>query len=191
MTPNRETLDIAMKEHWTSSSCELSVGARFEIGPEFTYESPVGGQTALVYDLNVKDSTCPSILEQPSSWLWFDAAVVAGIKCRVAYLYLLSIRPEWRGQGIGSAYICAKAAVLPSYDIRVIYLQAGYQGPRFWSKHGFTLIDKQKFWADYEEYCEFNELEPCNEMDQVVDEYFQYLKATSLTYPMFRKLEPC
>lgn len=191
MTPTRQTLEHSMQVHWSCQSFKLSVGMRYETGPELSYESPVGGRTTLVYDLNVYDTNCPSILEQPSSWLWFENAVVGGVRCHAAYLYVLSIKPEWRRQGVGRAYIYTKASTLPTYGIRVIYLQAGHEGPRFWSKHGFRLIDQQKFWADYEEYCEYNEIASCEDMDQVVEEYFQYLKDSNLTYSMIRELDPC
>lgn len=188
ITPNREALEAAISSHWTHTTCQLNLTERFETGSTLNYGSPVGGKTTLVYDLNIANVTSPTILENPSSWLWFDNAIVGGVKCRVAYLYLLSIKPEWRGKGIGKAYICTKASVLPDYGVSIIYLDAGHEGPRFWSKHGFQFIDQDKFWAHYAEYCEYNELQACEEMDLVVEEYFQYLRDSVLSYPMYRRL---
>jgi N-acetylglutamate synthase-like GNAT family acetyltransferase len=184
----REGLEKAIEEHWKHDLCQINVEDRFEIAPEHGYSSPVGGRTVLVYDLDVKDSVSATVLEKPSSWLWFDNAIVLGERCKVAYLYLLAIKQEWRRRGVGSAYINAKANVLPKFDVRVIYLQAGYEGPRFWSKRGFKFIDSDKFWADYAEYCEFNDLPVCDDIDDVADKYFEFLRDSNLTYNMYRIL---
>ncbi|WBS02024.1 hypothetical protein OU994_27855 [Pseudoduganella sp. SL102] len=151
----------------------------------------MGGQTKLVYDVNVTDGTCPTILEKPSSWLWYEDAVIASRRCRVAYLYLLLIESKWKRQGVGTAYIFSKATALGTFGIDIIYLEASYEGPRFWSKQGFEFVDPERFWVDYAEYCDHYEISFQEDMDQVPDEFFEYLRKSSFSYPMYRRLQPC
>lgn len=185
VVPSRDNLGSAIGSCWSHINCQLSLGERFETGESCNYPSPVGGKSALVYDLNVSHETCTSILEKPSSWLWFENAVVDKTKCLVAYLYLLLIKPEWKRQGVGTAYIRAKIAALRSFGVKTIYLEASYEGPRFWFKQGFQFVDTNRFWADYAEYCEYYDLPPCEDMDLVSENFFEYLREYSIRYPMY------
>lgn len=188
VVPSRDDLGSAIGCNWKHSHCQVSIGARFETGQECDYPSPVGGKSRLVYDVNVTDETCPSILEKPSSWLWFENAIVESTQCLVAYLFLLLIKPEWKRRGVGSAYITAKAAALSRFGVKTVYLEASHEGPRFWFSQGFHFVDISRFWADYAEYCEHNDLPTCEDMDMVVDDFFQYLRDSSFSYPMYRHL---
>ncbi len=61
----------------------------------------------------------------------------------MAYLYGLVVAKKWRQRGIGHALTDKCIDALRKKGVKRIYLLAMFWNIRFFSKHGFSLIDRQ------------------------------------------------
>jgi N-acetylglutamate synthase-like GNAT family acetyltransferase len=59
------------------------------------------------------------------------------------YLYGLVVAKKWRRRGIGHALVGNCIAVLQKNGMKRVYLLAMFWNIRFFSKHGFSLVDRQ------------------------------------------------
>lgn len=192
--PTCKELEEGYKKNWSFNEYTFSLTGKYETQENasayFHEASELGCQCVLVYELVIKNDNDESIFFNNASLIWYDNVNNRHFTGGVAYLYLIEILPIFRGKGIGTEYANVQQITLLSHGLNVIYLKAAHYGSRFWTKMGYTFSDPERFWIDYQEYCEYNDqcFIDSIEIKEIPTEYFDYLRESRIEYPMFKKI---
>jgi N-acetylglutamate synthase-like GNAT family acetyltransferase len=69
--------------------------------------------------------------------------VAVRVQEETGYLYGLVVAKKWRRRGIGHALMANCIDTLQKNGVKRVYLLAMFWNIRFFSKHGFSLVDRQ------------------------------------------------
>ena len=195
--PTKDSLSHDYNRLSQCECCTVQLVGRFIVGDKaISYKNEnILGKCCLVYEMDVvqhNEDIEITVLNKNSSILWYDCTQESILVNDIAYIYLLDIKPDFRRKRIGSAFVNIQHKLLSSHEIQRVDLEASYQGVIFWYKMGYTFLREDDFWNDFEEFCEYGDdtqkYKNISTMEEIPDEYIDYLYKSKLKYKMYKLL---